>query len=89
MVYNHDSDSEQEEMDLLYEWILKTKYEDFPDELISYTKMLILDVLGCIIGGSKEEAIPEVIDFVQEHGGSKESCLPSRDQRTDLVFASV
>ena len=76
MKEKHNIDKEQEQMDQLYNWILNTKYEDFPAELVSYAKMLMLDVLGCIIGGSKEEAIPEVINFVQEHGGTKESYLP-------------
>jgi len=76
MVEQHNVDREQKEMDRLYKWILNTKYEDFSAELVSYTKMLMLDVLGCIIGGSKEEAIPEIVNFVQEHGGVEESYLP-------------
>jgi len=76
MAEQHNVDKEQEQMDRLYHWILESEYEDFPAELVSYSKMLVLDVLGCIIGGSKEEAIPEVVSFVQEHGGTKESYLP-------------
>ncbi|MGB6370388.1 MAG: MmgE/PrpD family protein [Atribacterota bacterium] len=76
MLEQHNVYKEREEMDQLYKWILDTKYEDFPAELVSYAKILMLDVLGCIIGGSKEEAIPEVVSFVQEHGGAKESYLP-------------
>ena len=76
MLEQYNVYKEQEEMDQLYKWILDTKYEDFPAELVSYAKILMLDVLGCIIGGSKEEAIPEVVSFVQEHGGAKESYLP-------------
>jgi len=76
MAEQHNLDKEQEQMDQLYNWILSTKYEDFSAELVAYAKMLMLDVLGCIIGGSKEEAIPEVVDFVQKHGGTKESYLP-------------
>ena len=72
----HNAIKEQGKMDLLYKWILETKYTDFPEELVSYAKTLMLDVLGCIIGGSKEEAIPEVVNFVKEHGGTKESYLP-------------
>jgi len=76
MAEQHNVSKEQEQMDRLYKWILDTKYKDFPAELVSYAKMLMLDVLGCIIGGSKEEAIPEIVNFVQEHGGAKESYLP-------------
>jgi len=76
MAEQHNLNKEQGQMDQLYHWILESKYEDFPVELIAYAKMLMLDVLGCIIGGSKEEAIPEVINFVKEHGDTKESYLP-------------
>ena len=76
MAEQHNVNKEQEQMDQLYHWILESKYEDFPAELVAYAKMLMLDVLGCIIGGSKEEAIPEVINFVKEHGDTKESYLP-------------
>jgi len=66
---------EQNQMELI-DWIINISYDDFPIEVVEYAKTLMLDVLGCIIGGSKQEAIPEVIQFVQEHGGTKESYLP-------------
>jgi hypothetical protein len=89
MLKQHNVYKEQEEMDQLYKWTLDTKYEDFPAELVSYVKILMLDVLGCIIGGSKEEAIPEIVNFVQEHGGAKESYLPIYGVNIQLQWSDL
>ena len=45
MAEQHNTIKEQEQMNQLYHWILKSTYEDFPAELVTYAKTLILDVL--------------------------------------------
>jgi 2-methylcitrate dehydratase PrpD len=67
---------QDDNMDLVYDWIINLKYEDIPGEVVDYARLLLLDVLGCIIGGSSQEGISKIAEFVREHGGSEDSYLP-------------
>jgi 2-methylcitrate dehydratase PrpD len=67
---------EEDNMDPVYDWIINLKYEDIPGEVLDYAGLLLLDVLGCIIGGSGQDGIAKIVEFVREHGGSEESYLP-------------
>jgi len=37
----------------LVDYTMGTKFEDYPKEVIEKTKILILDNIGCALGGSK------------------------------------
>jgi 2-methylcitrate dehydratase PrpD len=67
---------QEDNMDVVYNWSIGLKYSDISLEVIDYSKLLLLDVMGCIIGGSGQEAIPEIVSFVKENGGSDGSYLP-------------
>jgi len=67
---------DEDPMITLCRMVEETKFEDLPRDLIDFSKKLIMDVLGITIAGSSQEAIPEIIDLVKDHGGKKESLIP-------------
>lgn len=54
----------------------RTSFGDLPNEVVEFAKRHILDQMGCIIGGSAQAGIKEVVDFVKEKGGRPESLIP-------------
>ncbi len=55
--------------------VLKTRYEDIEEETIDNTKKRILDMIGCIIGGTKCDGNPELAKITRNWGGKKESTI--------------
>lgn len=60
----------------LCKMVIDTRYEDLPGEVVTYTKNVILDVLGITIGGSSQDGIPAVVDLAREQGGNEQCLLP-------------
>ncbi len=56
--------------------VRETAYDDLPHDVTDFAKMHILDQMGCIIGGSSQLGIPEVVNFVKDKGGKEESLIP-------------
>lgn len=52
------------------------KYEDLPQEVIDFAKVLILDTIGCMIGGNKVHPIPLIVEHIQKKGGIEEAYIP-------------
>ena len=53
-----------------------TKYEDFPESVVTRAKQSILDTMAVIVGGSSMDGISAVVDLVKEKGGKPESVIP-------------
>lgn len=49
------------------------RYEDIPEEVNEYNKMIILDTIGAMIGGSGMDGVRQVVEMVKEDGGKAES----------------
>jgi 2-methylcitrate dehydratase PrpD len=56
--------------------VIETKYEDFPDSVVTRAKHSILDTMAVIVGGSSMDGIPAVVDLVKEKEGKQESVIP-------------
>ena len=59
----------------LAKYIKELKYEDLPQKTIDNTKRLFLDMYGCMIAGSSADAVPELVEMVDDWGGKEESTL--------------
>ena len=57
------------------QFILDTKYEDLPPEVVDYIKKIFLDTVGIIIGGSTQKAVPEIVNLVNSWGGAEQSTI--------------
>lgn len=52
------------------------RYEDIPEEVLEFSKQLILDTIGCMVGGHNTSPIPEITDLYKDIGGKEESYVP-------------
>lgn len=60
---------------ILADYAVKAKYEDFPERVINWTKLLILDSLGCALGGSVTKPGKVLTKVVRDLGGEPESTI--------------
>ena len=75
-------------MSLLCKMVVDTRYEDLPDNVISYAKKCVLDTMAVIVGGSAMESVAEVVDFVKDKGGKPESLIPFYGGRVPAAEAA-
>jgi 2-methylcitrate dehydratase len=65
------------------------RYEDLPAFVVHETKRLILDTLGCALGGSGSEPAAIVRDVARTLGGHPEATLLGTGGRTSCVLATL
>ena len=56
-------------------FVTRIKYEDLPPELVDFLKRRLLDTLACWVAGSKQQGIPEVVEYARECGGAPQSTV--------------
>jgi len=66
----------EDPLERLARFVVETRFEDIDARTVEFAKRLMIDTLGVTIGGSAQEAIPEVVDYVRAMGGAAESWLP-------------
>ena len=62
-------------MNTLCRMTTELEYDDIPKEVIEFAKDLILDTLGCMIGGHGQHPLPAIAKHVQEKGGVGEAYI--------------
>lgn len=80
----------EDPMRTLCRMVTEMGYEDLPIHVIDSAKRFLLDVMAVTIGGSSMEGIREVVGFVKEKGGKKESLIPfygGRVPASEAAFA--
>ncbi|MDG4850572.1 MmgE/PrpD family protein [Peribacillus frigoritolerans] len=60
---------------LIADFVVCTKYEDLPDEVVEFTKYCILDYFASAIAGSNEAPIQMLRELIQEQGGHEQATL--------------
>lgn len=75
--------------EVLSKFIVNTKYDDIPVESIKKVKEYIIDVIGCIIGGSKEKQTQILRDVLNEMGGNPESTVIVSNLKTSTMNAAM
>ena len=53
--------------------VSELEYDDIPEDVKQLAKELILDTIGCMIGGHGQFPLPEIAKHVQKKGGVEES----------------
>ena len=61
---------------------------DIPNDVLQYTKNLLLDTIGCIIAGSSADGIKSLNEVVNFWGGNKQSSIISFDDKTSAPSAA-
>jgi aconitate decarboxylase len=69
-------------------WITSLKWGDIPAEIIDYAKILILDTLGCMLGGSIQESNKAALRYVRAMGGTPQATVVNYGDRTNVYNAA-
>jgi 2-methylcitrate dehydratase PrpD len=74
------------------EWaahIVRARYEAIGEETVHWAKTRILDILGCIVAGTKAQGSRELVDLVLEWGGKKEAQILVYGEKVPASNASM
>jgi 2-methylcitrate dehydratase len=70
-------------------YTLDLTYQDLPPDLIHQTKRVLLDTLGCAIGGSDSEASQAIEAFLRESGHPEEATVFGSGLKTSCLNATL
>jgi 2-methylcitrate dehydratase len=73
----------------LAEEVVRFKFEDLPPEVVHQTKRLLLDTLGCAIGGYSSDASKIMQEVLIELDGPKEATVIGSGMRTSCLNATL
>lgn len=74
----------------LADWIVRTRYDDLPSSILDATEEFILDLIGCVVGGTTEESSRILTDLAASWGPSDgPSTLIGRHARTSSPLAAL
>ncbi len=81
--------SERQLAEMLADFIVKTRYEDLPKETIAKVKEYIVDVTGCMVGGSREPQAKALLEVMEEMQGAPESSVFAHGFKTSTMNAAL
>ena len=73
---------------VLSEYIAAARYEDIPGELLERVKILLLDSLGCSLGGALLRPGKMILRFFEEMGGRPDSTVHATGRRVPCMHAA-
>jgi len=66
-----------------------TRYSDLPPEVIVKSKERILDTMGCMIAGCREDLAPLMVKYAEETGGMPEASIVGFGSKTSASNAAL
>lgn len=75
--------------EVLAEFIVNHRFEDLPKETIEKSKHYIIDVIGCIVGASKETQAKILLEVMSKEGGNPDSSVFSHGFKTSAMNAAL
>lgn len=73
---------------MLARYVTKTAYEDLPEDVVSFTKLCILDYFGSAFAGASKPPVQMIDQFVKEMGGEQQATLVTGG-KTSVMNASL
>src|SRR5262249_55492517 len=73
----------------LASYVVSSRLEDIPKDVVHEAKRALLNFVGCAIGGSREPAVDIAIQALRPFSGERTARLLARPERLDPLFASV
>jgi 2-methylcitrate dehydratase PrpD len=64
------------------------RYEDYPQEVIDAVKILLLDNIGCMLGGSQTNLGHAILNPIQQMGGREEATLVGGSTKVPTIQAA-
>jgi 2-methylcitrate dehydratase PrpD len=74
--------------EILADFLVDTRYDDLPNDVVLYTKRLVLDILGSALAGSKTLEARMAYSFINELGGEHQSTVIAHGRKNSCVNAS-
>ncbi len=79
---------EKQLAEVLAEFIVSHRYQDLPPETIAKVKQYVIDVVGCIVGGSREDQARIVLEVMKAMGGTPESSVFAQGFKSSTMTAA-
>jgi 2-methylcitrate dehydratase PrpD len=73
----------------LASYIVSSRIDEIPGDVIHEAKRALLNFVGCAIGGSREPAVDTAVRALQPFSGQTTARLLARPERFDPLYASV
>jgi 2-methylcitrate dehydratase PrpD len=73
----------------LAEWVVKTRVEDLPADLLAHVRRSVLDCLGVAIGAVEHPASQTVLEVVDQLGGNEQATIWGTARRTSVAHAAL
>ncbi len=75
--------------EVVAEFLVNRKYEDLPRETTEKVKDYIIDVIGCMVGASRDPQAQALLDVMKGEGGNPESSVLSYGFKTSVMNAAL
>ena len=75
--------------EVLAEFVVGQKFEDLPKETVEKAKYCIIDVIGCIVGASKEPQAKTLIEVMKAQDGSPRCSVFANGFRSSVMNAAL
>jgi 2-methylcitrate dehydratase PrpD len=78
----------QDKIGQLVNFVLRTRYEDLPEDVTNEVKRLLLDSIGCAVGGTVVQPGKIVVEMAERLGGPKDSSILGTSAKVSAVNAA-
>jgi 2-methylcitrate dehydratase PrpD len=75
--------------EIVAEFIVNRRYDDLPKETTEKVKHYIVDVIGCMVGASREAQAKALIEVMRKEDGSPDSSVFSHGFKTSVMNAAL
>ena len=72
----------------LANWIVNVKRGDIPHDIVEFSKVLILDTIGCMLGGSIQESNKAALRYFRSMGGTPQATVVNYGDKTNVYNAA-
>jgi len=73
----------------LAEFVVHQKFEDLPKQAVEKAKVFSLDLVGCMIGASREQQAQILVEVVKAEGGNPQSSVVAQGFKTSSMNAAL
>ena len=73
----------------LSHFVIRSRFEDFPEEVIETSKKCLLDWIGVSMGGMKDPSVEMVVDLMKEVGGKKQASVLGYGFKTTILNVAL
>jgi 2-methylcitrate dehydratase PrpD len=75
--------------EVLAEFVVNQKFESLPKAAVEKAKTYILDLVGCIVGASREQQAQALLDVMKAEGGNPHSSVFAHGFKTSVMNAAL